>query len=252
MDFNIIEVNKENIDKEHICCAISGGKDKESELSKKKWMKNEFESGLTFKKLNVRGKVFIEYVPADMAWCPIEASGYMYINCFWVSGKYKGKGYANQLLDLAIKDSKEKKMKGMVVLSSNKKKPFLSDPKYLKYKGFKLCDTAYPYYELLYLPFDESEDIPKFKNICKNGEIECREAIIYYSNQCPHTEKYSNIAKEIAESNGVSLKLIKFTSSKEAQNAPSPFTTYSLFYNGKFVTNEILSEKKILKFIEKI
>ncbi|MGO0807128.1 YoaP domain-containing protein, partial [Clostridioides difficile] len=37
---------------------------------------------------------------------------------------------------------------------------------------------------------------------------------------------------------------------KEAQNAPAPFTTYSLFFNGEFVTNEILSEKKIEKFLD--
>ena len=37
---------------------------------------------------------------------------------------------------------------------------------------------------------------------------------------------------------------------KEAQNSPSPFTTYSIFYKGSFVTNEILSEKKFIKFLD--
>jgi hypothetical protein len=38
-----------------------------------------------------------------------------------------------------------------------------------------------------------------------------------------------------------------FQPAEEAKHAPAPFTTYSLFYNGEFVTNEILSAKKFEK-----
>ena len=31
--------------------------------------------------------------PAEYAWIPIEAEGYMYIDCMWVSGSFKGHGY---------------------------------------------------------------------------------------------------------------------------------------------------------------
>lgn len=62
-------------------------------------MKSQFESGLVFKRINARGKVFVEYIPAENAWSPIEADGYLFINCFWVSGQFKGQGYANRLLD---------------------------------------------------------------------------------------------------------------------------------------------------------
>ena len=250
MDYKIIDVNNDNIEQEHICCAISSKKNDDSAISKKRWMKGEFKNDLVFKKLDVRGKVFIEYMPIEKAWCPIIGKNYMYINCFWVSGQYKGKGYANKLLDAAIEDSKKKNMDGMTVLSSKKKKPFLSDPKFFKYKGFKVCDTANPYYELLYFPFKDSKETPQFKDICKSGKIHNGGMVIYYTNQCPHTEKYCKLAKKVAEENGFSLQLVKFNSKDQAQNSPSPFTTYSFFYDGKFVTNEILSEKKILKFIE--
>lgn len=36
---------------------------------------------------------------------------------------------------------------------------------------------------------------------------------------------------------------------EQAQNAPAPFTSYSLFYNGGFLTNEILSIKKFEKLL---
>lgn len=38
-------------------------------------------------------------------------------------------------------------------------------------------------------------------------------------------------------------------SREDAQNAPSPFTIFSLFYDGRFVSHEILSEKKFDKNI---
>ena len=82
----LISVTKDNLEQEHICCAISNNKDCQV-LSKKNWLNEQFEDGLVFLKGNVRGKCFIEYMPAEKAWAPVEADGYMYINCLWVSGQ---------------------------------------------------------------------------------------------------------------------------------------------------------------------
>ncbi len=65
-----------------------------------------------------RGKCFIEHIPAENAWFPINADGYMHINCLWVSGSFKGNGYSNDLLSYAISDAKEKGRKGLCILSS--------------------------------------------------------------------------------------------------------------------------------------
>ena len=128
--------------------------------------------------------------------------------------------------------------------------PFLSDGNYLKYKGFKVADTAEPYYELLYLPFEDGTEKPSFKNCAKQSRISEDGLVVYYSNQCPHTEKYVQLIKEIADKRSVELMIHKFEDLDSAKNAPSPFTTYSFFFNGKFVTNEILSEKKFIKFLD--
>ncbi|MGB3367582.1 MAG: GNAT family N-acetyltransferase [Acidaminobacteraceae bacterium] len=247
----IINVNSDNIDHEHICCAISEKKGENCAGSKKDWMKERFSDGLVFKKLDERGKVFIEYIPSENAFAPIVASNYMYINCFWVSGKFKGQGYANVLLEECIKDAKEKGKYGLTILSSKKKIPFLSDPKFLKYKGFKVCDSTSPYYELLYLPFtdDKSNPIPRFNESVHAKDVDKEGIVLYYTNQCPHTEKYANLIKDIADGHKVKFKLNKIRTTKEAQLAPAPFTTYSMFINGVFETNEILSEKKFLKII---
>lgn len=77
MDY--IRLTSENLDSEHICCAISSNKDPQV-LSKKQWLRDRLEEGLVFLKGDIRGKCFIEYIPAEYAWMPIEAAGYMHIN----------------------------------------------------------------------------------------------------------------------------------------------------------------------------
>lgn len=243
---DIITITKENLKNEHICCAISNKEDIQV-TSKKSWIAERLDEGLVFKKGNVRGKCFIEYIPAEKAWAPIEAPGYMYIDCLWVSGQFKGQGNSSMLLEECIRDSKEKGMKGLVILSSKKKMPFIADPKYLRHKGFKLADTAEPYFELLYLPFDNTAEIPKFKQSVKNTTIQGKGMVLYYTAQCPFTAKYAPLIEVVANENDISFKSVKIETAAEAQNAPSPFTTYSLFYKGKFVTHEILSENKFLK-----
>lgn len=240
-----IKVTEENLEREHICCAISNNKDCQV-MAKKNWMKEQLKDGLVFLKGNVRGKCFIEYMPAENAWMPIEAEGYMYINCFWISGQFKGKGYANQLLEECIRDSKEKGKKGLCIRASAKKKPFLSEGEYLKYKGFQVADTAEPFFELLYLPFKEAY-IPRFKECVKNPQIKEDGYVLYYTHQCPFTAKYVPVLEQAAKEHNISFKSILINSKEEAQNMPVASTTYALFLDGKFVTNEILSEKKFLK-----
>ena len=246
----IIQVTPENIFEEHICCAISEKKGENCVGSKKAWMNERFKEGYVFRKLDERGKVFIEYVPAKNAFAPIDANEYMYINCFWVSGKFKGQGHANQLLEECIKDAKAQGLQGLVALSSDKKRTFLSDPKFLKYKGFKICDLAEPYFQLLYLPFKETAPIPQFKKVAKSGKIDQKDVVLYYSNGCPHTDKYAPIIENAAIQNNIPFQAIKIETLDQAQNAPTPFTIYSLYIDGQFYTNEILTEKKFLKIMQ--
>ena len=57
------------------------------------------------------------------------------------------------------------------------------------------------------------------------------------------------VLKETAEKNGIVFKAVKIESREDAQNAPTPVTTYSLFCDGEYVTNEQMNDKKFLKLI---
>lgn len=245
-------ITVDNLDQEHICCCISEKKGENCVASKKAWLRDRLQEGLVFNKLDVRGKVFIEYIPAEYAWAPIEADGYMYIDCLWVSGQYKGKGYGDSLLEQCIEDSKDKGKLGLVCISSRKKMPFLSDPGFMRHKGFKLADTSSPYFELLYLPFDSGAKVPCIKAEAKNGSIDEMGWVLYYTSQCPHTDKYAPALADVINGYGMECRLQKIETREEAQSAPAAFTTYALFYNGKFVTNEVLSEKSFAKLWERL
>lgn len=249
---NLVRLTHDNLESEHICCAIANNNDCQIS-SKKKWLSERLDEGIVFLKGDVRGKCFIEYIPAENAWVPIDAEGFMYINCLWVSGQYKGHGYSNQLLQACIDDAKKKGKNGLVILSSKKKMGFLSDPKYMKYKKFIVADSAEPYFELLYYPFVEKVKVPQFRSQVKSivhNDSGKKEFVIYYTNQCPFTAKYVPLLENIAKEKQIELKIIHIQSAKQAQDSLSPFTTFSLFYNGKFITHEIQSEKKFERIIE--
>ena len=48
MEAKYITLTKENIEKEHICCAFSDKKCKDSYELKKAWLKKEFDNGYIF------------------------------------------------------------------------------------------------------------------------------------------------------------------------------------------------------------
>ena len=57
-----------------------------------------------------------------------------------------------------------------------------------------------------------------------------------------------NVSKDL----NIAFKTIHLDTQEKAQNAPTPITTYALFYNGEYVTNDVMNEKKFLKVVEKL
>ena len=243
-----IRVTKENIETEHICCAISNNRDIQVS-SKKAWLTERFDEGLVFLKSVERGKCFIEYIPAENAWNPIEADGYMYIDCLWVSGSLKGHGYSNDLLTACIRDSRDKGKSGLCILSAAKKKPFLADPGFLQYKGFTVCDVADNGIQLWFLPFSEGAEKPGFKACARHPRTDEAGFVLYYTSQCPFNAKYVPIVEQVAKEQSVPFKAIHLQSKGDAQNAPTPITTYALFRDGKYITNEQMNDKRFLKLL---
>ena len=172
-----IRINKDNLAKEHICCAISNNDDIQVS-AKKSWLKERLDEGLVFLKSTERGKCFIEYIPTEYAWVPIKADNYLYIDCLWVSGSFKGHGYSNDLLNACIEDGKKQKKLGLCILSSAKKRGFLADPKFLSHKGFEAADEADNGIQLWYLPFKKDAQKPAFKDCARKVRIKDKGIVV--------------------------------------------------------------------------
>ena len=240
---NYIRITKENIDGEHICCAMSGKQSR----TKKEWLGQRFDEGLVFYRSEERGKCFIEYIPAENAWVPIEAEGWLYINCLWVSGSMKGHGYSNDLLDECIRDARVQGKNGICILcAEGRKREFLADPKFLTYKGFKTADLSDCGINLMYLPLVLDVEPPKFRECARHPQVDGDGFVLYYTDQCPYTYYWVPRVQKVAEEHGIPLKVIHITDKESAQNVPAPVTTYALFRDGKFLTQSIQSDKKFL------
>ena len=237
----IIKLDKTNIEKEHICCAFSDKKCKESYELKKDWLKKEFDNGYIFQRIDARAKVFIEYGPAEKGWAPIDAPNYLLMNCFWVSGQYKGQGYGKALLQLALDDAKAQGKEGLVTIVGTTKFHFMSDTKWLIRQGFETCEKISSGFSLLIKKINPNAENPKFKDTVLNGTCpEKNGLVVYYSNRCPFSEFHVlNSLTETASKRRLPLKIIKLETMEQAQSAPSPATIFSLFYNGEFITTDL-------------
>ena len=60
-DHNFINLTTENLSDEHVCCIIRSKKFHPGIEAKRQWLAARLEEGHVFRKLDVKGTVFIEY-----------------------------------------------------------------------------------------------------------------------------------------------------------------------------------------------
>ena len=243
-----INLDEKNINEEHICCAIGDPKHQDGVDKKKEWIKSKLKDGHVFRKLNARGKIFIEYEPLDTAWVPISGKNYEYIYCLWVAGSFKGNGVGRELLEYAIEDAKKNKRSGICTLVSKKKKPFLGEKKFFEHFGFEVVDSIEDY-ELMALKFEDTET-PKFNENARSMKIDSGDFTIYYSNECPYVEYEVKELSDYAKEKGFKLNFIKIDSLEKAKNAPCIFNNGANFYKGKFISNTILNANALEKLLK--
>jgi hypothetical protein len=151
-----LNLSPDNIEGEHICCAIAGQQHQEGVEQKKSLLCAGFDSGLVFRKLDARGKVFIEYAPAEAAWRPVVAPGYLVIHCLWASGRFKGSHLGRELLEHCLRDVGDRH--GVVVVSG--RKPYLTDTRFFLHHGFEIMEQTDTGFDLLCYRADREAPAP--------------------------------------------------------------------------------------------
>ena len=248
MGTDYITLTLSNLESEHVCCAIADKKHQRGVEAKKTWLRERIPEGHVFRKLDEKGKVFIEYAPLESAWAPVTGDSFLYIYCLWVSGSFKGRGHGKALLEYCIDDAKKRGRSGVCAISAKKKKPFLSDGGFLKRFGFEEVDSVGGDYVLMALSFDESK--PKFTDDAKKLSVPREELTVYYDAQCPYIRNCIEQVRGYCAAHGVPFILIPIDTLEKAKSVPAVFNNWAVFYMGRFQTVHLLNEGYLKKLLE--
>ncbi len=249
MSTDYISLTLDNIDDEHLCCALGDPKHAEGVLRKKTWLKKRLKEGLVFRKLNVRGKVFIEYAPSEFAWRPIVATNWLTIHCMWVSGRFAKQGHAKRLVLDCIEDARRQNKDGVVVAAAKRKRPFLSDPKFFAHLGFEVVDTAGDYLLLGYRIAPNAKT-PQFPSSVKSPRSSSDGVYrIQHTDQCPFNVYTTQQMANTMEAQGYDVAVERVTTRKKAQSVPSPLGCFGLKRNGELVTHHLQGENALKKLL---
>ena len=245
----IIDVTPDNLKVHGMFC----NKNPKSEgyTQKAEWYSKTYERGLRMKiAQNEMGvKIgFIEYVPAEFAWRPVDAPGYMFIHCMYIySNKDKNLGYGSQMVKKCEEDAKKLNMNGVSVMTS--KGAWITNKTLFLKNGYEIVDKN-GRFELCVKKFDESEPNPKLlkwqeKTASNKGWS------LMYSDQCPWNCSSVETLSTVAKEQGIDLKVSKISSSKNAQNAPTGFGVFNVLKDDKEIEDHYISKTRFLNILQK-
>ena len=228
-----VNITKENIADEHLCCIIRSKKPHPGIEAKREWFAGRIDEGHIFRKLDISGCVFIEYAPLEKAWVPIVGENFYYIYCLWVQGAPKGCGYGRQLMEYCLADARAHGKAGVCMLGAQKQKNWLSDQRFAKKYGFCTVDTTHDGYELLALSFDGTA--PRFAPSVRQETAE-RGLVIYYDYQCPYIPQRVEKLRSHCSEKGIPARFILVDTLEKAKSLPCVFNDWAVLWDGKFVT----------------
>jgi len=238
----IKEVTLDNIGELGVFCI----KDKNSTGSQAKvaWFKKKLNQGLKMKIVfSSSGKQvgFIEYIPSEMAWRPIHAENYYFIQCIALFSKdSRERGLGSHLLDLCEQEAKAQNKSGICVMSSDG--PWMANKSLFEKNKFEVLEKL-DRFELMAKVFDKKSKLPHFIDWNK-GLAKYSGWHLLYSNQCPWHDKAITDLKELAKEHQIDLKIKELKTPQEAQNAPSGFGTFSLIKDGKILADHYISKTR--------
>ncbi len=248
-NIEIIKVDKDNIQTYGCPCFLNPKN--EGHLIKLDWLKKRLSEGMTIKHLYLKEEKkpigFIEYVPGEFAWRAVEAKNYLFIHCIWISpNKQKNKGYGSFLIEDCIKDAEKQGKLGVATISSEGS--FMASKDIFLKNKFESIEEQKPFNLMIKTIKDGAK--PKFKDW--KSELEHYSGLhILYSNQCPWVARSIKELSDIAKKHNLKLNIKELKMPKEAQNAPSLYSTFNLIYNKKLLSDHYISARRFENIIKK-
>lgn len=255
-DMEIIDITPETIARYGVC----GYKDVEKHLElrrKIRWFTEHYPRGLRMKVLLSKTDGYqgmVEYMPGEIAHRPVEADGYLFIQCIFTGFRkeYKGKGYGEALIRECIREAKEGNFNGVAVVTRTGS--FMAKKDIFEKLGFTATDSVPPDFDLLALRFDEDYEIPRFSPglVSRAGDYPSGLTIIR-SAQCPYSVKNVDaIMKTAKEKYRLNPVLIDLENPREIRQSPCAFGTFCIIYNGTVISHHPISNTRFENIIKKL
>ena len=255
-DIEIIDITPDNISQYGVC----GYKDlkKHEELRRKiAWFSEYYPKGLKMKVLFSQKDGYqgmIEYLPGKYAHRPVDADGYMVIQCIFTGFKkeYKDKGYGSLLISECITDSQKKNLAGVAVVT--RKGPFMAKSDIFLKMGFEVVASSPPDFELLVYRFGAPSLPIRFKPEMAARALDYPEGLtILRSAQCPYTEKnVREIMKTAIQTFGLTTHLVELKDSDAVQQSPCAFGTFCILHNGTVISHHPISNTRFTTIMKKL
>jgi len=251
-----LTLGPEDLDEHHLCCALGDPKHRAGVEAKRAWLRSRMAEGLVFRKLDVRGKVFIEYAPAEVAWRPVVAPGFLVVHCLWVSGRFAKQGHGRALLRSCMDDAERQGKAGVVVASAKRKRPFLADPRFLARMGFEVVDVAGEW--RLYAwrgPAGRDARVPRLAEAVHRGAAAPTSAgsfVATVTDQCPFNRHWAEVVASDLRAAGHEARVRSIDTVAEAQQVASPLGAYGLTRGEGLVAHHLTTTKATGRLVGKL
>jgi GNAT superfamily N-acetyltransferase len=219
--------------------------------AKVKWLQRRFAEGLRFllyRDQKDKPLAFLEYVPGEHAWRPVDAKGWLFVHCLWVypAGQKVG-GLGTRLIRACLDEARDAGAIGVAAMVSDG--TWMASKRIFLKNGFEQIDRA-DRFELVVHRL-KNGPVPRFRDISKNA-ARYKGLHIVYTAQCPMLPKSASDLKEMAAEHGLDLQTTVLDTPQQAQlGAPSYYGVYSLVWNGRLLSDHYVSKGRFMNILRK-
>ena len=214
------------------------------------WLRHTFDEGvrlLMFRDGEGKALGFLEYVPGEFAWRPVQAAGWLFVHCLWVYPRgQKIRGLGSRLLQACVEEARRRKATGVAALVSDG--PFMAGKEIFLKNGFQVIDERDRFQLVIYRLASGPE--PRFREIQADVSVFQGLHIIYCA-QCPMLPKSAADLSEMAAAHGLKCKVTVLKTAREAQNAPCYYGVFSLLWKGRLLSDHYVSKGRFKNLLTK-
>jgi hypothetical protein len=251
MQFSIIDVNSDNVDKNGFFCVKN--KKHPGYIAKRAWLTKRFEQGLRLKLLkgdDGKNYGFVEYTPGNSTFRIVEAPDYLVIHCIWVdSKKLDTSDNSRHLIQACLEDASENGFAGVAVVASDG--TWMADRKVWLKHEFEITDEAEPHYQLL-TKTTNGGGKAAFPSNWQERLDRIDKLELLYTPQCPYIGKAIAELPAVAEQHGTELKITSIDDPQEARRQMvSPYGMFNLVEKGRLLADHPISATRFRNILQK-